>query len=422
MYSDEVPIEDFALSYFPASALYENNKFSENRYGQFDNFNPKTDVAFHFDATKFGQWLKNNYSIPRGVKHVSATVVDVVVNEQGVDYLVLDNGEKITSDLFVDATGWKSLLLGEALKVPFESYSNLLPNNKAWATRIPYINKEQELEPFTNCTALGNGWAWNIPLWSRIGTGYVFSDKFVSEADALDEFKNYLCSDKMLIPRKRELVDALEYKLIDMRIGVHEKIWEKNVVAIGLSAGFIEPLESNGLYTVHEYLFALLKAMSREVVTQIDKDFFNYACSNLYSGFAEFVAQHYKLSIRDDTEYWRTVTEKTIYEHLKISEHKTSSSFNAQYSYKYTTLSPDIMAGINYISVGMHHIMTDRVDMHRAIHYRSSIPLAELENIYFPRLTANKHRWAMAAVFELTLYEYLNEKYYQEHKGNIDNG
>jgi tryptophan halogenase len=188
MYGDEIPVEDFALSYFPAAALYETNKFSENLYGLFDNFNPKTDVAFHFDATKFGQWLKNNYSIPRGVKHVSATVVDVVVNEQGVDYLVLDNGEKVTSDLFVDATGWKSLLLGGALNVPFESYSDLLPNNKAWATRIPYINKEQELEPFTNCTALGNGWVWNIPLWSRIGTGYVFSDKFVTEQDALEEF------------------------------------------------------------------------------------------------------------------------------------------------------------------------------------------------------------------------------------------
>lgn len=421
-YGDQIPVEDFVLSYFPASALYENNKYSPNTYKQFDNFDPRTDVALHFDATKFGQWLKNNYSIPRGVKHISATVVDVVVSESGVDYLVLDNGEKVTSDLFVDATGWKSLLLGDALKVPFQPYSDLLPNNKAWATRVQYIDKELELEPFTNCTALGNGWCWNIPLWSRLGTGYVFSDNFTTEEDALEEFKNYLCSDKMVIPRTREVVDKLEYKLIDMRVGVHEKIWEKNVVAIGLSAGFIEPLESNGLYTVHEYLFALVKAMTRKVVTQIDKDFFNYNCINLYGSFAEFVAQHYKLSIRDDTEYWRAVTKKSIYEHLKTSENKAVSSFNAQYSYKYTSLTPSVMAGLNYISVGMHHLMMDDVDIFRAMHYESSIPVSELENIYFPRLEAKKRKWAMAAYHELSLYEYLKENYHQGHDGDVDNG
>ena len=82
--------------------------------------------------------------------------------------------------MYIDCTGWKSLLLGETLKEPFNSYSDILPNNRAWAVQLPYTDKEKELEPFTNCTAIDNGWVWNIPLWSRIGTGYVYSDKHIS--------------------------------------------------------------------------------------------------------------------------------------------------------------------------------------------------------------------------------------------------
>ena len=420
MYGDQIPVQDFVRCYFPASALFEQNKFSENEYKEFDNFNPNTDVALHFDATKFGQWLKNTYSIPRGVKHLLNTVVGVVTDESGVKCLVLDSGEEVTADLFVDSTGWKSMLLGEALQVPFSSYSHMLPNNKAWATRIPYIDKEKELEPFTNCTALGNGWAWNIPLWSRLGTGYVFSDKYTTDKEALEEYKNYLCSERMIIPRTREQIENLEYRLINMRVGVHEKIWEKNVVAIGLSAGFIEPLESNGLFTVHEYLFALSKALRREVVTQIDKDYFNFACYNLYKTFAGFVSQHYLLSVRDDTEYWKDATSKSNLEALKAFNNNIPTSYNMMFNQKYDNAVMPALAGINYISVGMRYLMDDETDLFKSIHY-SSVNVEELESTYFPRLTEKKHKWAMAAAFAPTLYEYLKNKIYTDDDDDTDN-
>ena len=92
---------------------------------------------------------------------------------------------KYTADLFIDCTGFKSLLLGQTLKEPFEDFKDLLPNNKAWATHLPYTDKEKQLVSYTNCTAYNNGWIWNIPLWSRMGTGYVYSDKFISDDDAL---------------------------------------------------------------------------------------------------------------------------------------------------------------------------------------------------------------------------------------------
>jgi tryptophan halogenase len=169
----------------------------------------------------------------------------------------------------------------------------MLPNNSAWATRIPYKNKEKELVGYTNCTAIENGWVWNIPLWSRIGTGYVYSDKFVSDEDALKEFQKYLGTKE------------LEFKNIKMRVGLHNRLWVKNVVAIGLSAGFIEPLESNGLFTVHEFLMILLRNIQRDKFSQFDRDSYNYQAKHLFRNFAEFVALHYALSHRNDTEYWK---------------------------------------------------------------------------------------------------------------------
>ncbi len=412
-HGDEIPAQDFVRSYFPASALFEQNRYSENEFKQFDNFNPSTDVALHFDATKFGQWLKNRYSIPLGVKHLLNTVTEVDVDEFGIECLILDSGEEVTADLFVDATGWKSMLLGDALQIPFNSYSHMLPNNKAWATRVPYVDKEKELEPFTNCTALGNGWAWNIPLWSRLGTGYVFSDKYTTDEAALEEYKAYLCSERMIIPRTREEVDKLEYKLINMRVGVHEKIWEKNVVAIGLSAGFIEPLESNGLFTVHEYLFALSKALRRDVVKQIDKDYFNFACFNLYRNFAQFVSQHYLLSIRNDTDYWRDATSKSNLDTLKAFSNNSATGYNMVFNHKYDQAQMPPLAGINYISVGMRYPLDDETDFFKSVHY-GSVNINDLEKIYFPRLTAKKHKWAMAAAFAPTLYDYLKKRIYAE--------
>ena len=121
------------------------------------------------------------------VKHIVDDIISVETNDDGIKSL----NKKYTADLYVDCTGFKSLLLGETLKEPFISYSHKLPNNKA-NTRVPYKDKEKQLEPFTNCTAIENGWVWNIPSWQRIGTGYVYSDKYVSDEEALQQFKNHL--------------------------------------------------------------------------------------------------------------------------------------------------------------------------------------------------------------------------------------
>ena len=227
----------------------------------------------------------------------------------------------------------------------------MLPNDSAWATRIQYKNKKKELVPYTNCTAIENGWVWNIPLWSRIGTGYVFSSKFVDDETALKEFKKHLGQ------------EDLEFKKIKMRVGIHKRLWVKNVVAIGLSAGFIEPLESNGLYTVHEFLVKLIRNLGRENISQWDRDNFNFQCKHMFREFSEFVALHYALSHREDTEYWINCKNKSWESSLINLEHRSYSGlkeavWQRTYDYRYPTTS-----GLHCIAAGMHWGPTDKVSL-----------------------------------------------------------
>jgi len=400
----ETPVEDFARCYFPQSTLYENNKFSKNKYGEFSSFNPKSEVAYHFDATKFGAWLKTNYCIPKGVLYISATVESAIIDDDGIKTLYLSTGEHINADLFIDCTGFKSLLLGEYLKEPFESYSNYLPNNRAWAAQIPYVDKEKELEPFTNSTAIENGWCWNIPLWSRLGTGYVYSDKFVSPEEAKKEFKQYLASTKMVVPRTQEQIDALEFKDITMRVGIHERTWVKNVVAIGLSAGFIEPLESTGLFTVQWFLYKLVKVLLKENVNQFDKDVYNAATRSIYNNFVEFVGLHYSLSNRTDTEYWRYINKKTFSQELiSLTPTTTIGYFDFQNKKMFPSL-PIESKGITYISVGMNSPFYDKVDqMFDSFGEPNKKRIDKLKSTF----DRKKEKWNLAAKNSPSLYRYL---------------
>ena len=184
----ETPYTDFGDCYFSSMPLVNQNKLSFNKNGVFDGFDFFEVTAFHFDATKFGLWLRDFYCLPKGVVHIKEHIDTIEQNENGVESL----NEKHKADLYIDCTGFASILLGKTLKVPFESYSDILPNNSAWATKLPYKDKRKELVNFTDCRAVENGWIWTIPLWSRIGTGYVYSDKFIDDDAALKQFQKHI--------------------------------------------------------------------------------------------------------------------------------------------------------------------------------------------------------------------------------------
>ena len=269
--------EKFAQDFFLGAYCAERNLLPVDH----EHFQIQQNTGFHFDAVKFANWLRDNYAVPRGVKHIQKHVSRSIIMED--DY-----------DLFFDCTGFKSLLNDSE----WVDYSEFLPNNRAWVTRLPYINKEQEMKPVTDCTALSSGWVWNVPTWERIGTGYNFCDKYISVEDALHEFASHL------------KVDTDErFRLIEYKTGRKKEIWNGKVVSIGLSAGFIEPLESNGLLSTHTFLTQFCRVMAgKDHVTQFMRDTFNHNCHFSFDGFASFVALHYALTQRNDSPYWRAVS------------------------------------------------------------------------------------------------------------------
>ena len=268
--------DKFARDYYLAAACGHANKLPEN-----DQYFPfERDTGFHFDAVKFANWIRDNYAIPRGVKHIIETVDKSILNE---DY-----------DLFFDCTGWKSML-NDSEWIDYD----YLPNDRAWVTRKKYTTHiEKEMVPVTDCTALSSGWVWRVPTWSRVGTGYNFSSKYQTEKEALHEFARHI---------KTDIDDG--FRMISYKTGRKKEIWNGNVISMGLSAGFIEPLESNGLLSVHQNLLFFVKTMGdRENVTQYMRDTFNLEAGDGFDTFSSFVALHYSLTQRNDSPYWRAVS------------------------------------------------------------------------------------------------------------------
>lgn len=402
----ETPVSDYADCMYPNMALVNANKCTDT--SRLPGYIFERDSAYHFDAAKFGIWLRDKVCVPNGVNHIKADVVDVSTNEDGIEKLTLHNGETVTADLFIDCTGFKSMLLGEALKEPFVPFKDMLPNNSAWATRVPYTDKEKQLEPFTDCHAIENGWVWNIPLWSRIGTGYVYSDKYVTDEEALNEFKRHLQS-------KGHSIDGLEFKNIKMRVGIHERVWVKNVAAIGLSAGFIEPLESNGLYTVHEFLLKLVRVLSRDgFVSQLDRDVYNTACSEQFKRFADFVAMHYAYSHRDDTEYWRDVGRRTFsVESLDTKLNDTStftSAINERFvNQKYLSDS----GGMHCILTGLNTFPIDKPSI-VANNFPQEYDWKKFFDPIIGKLDTRKEEWQRLVADAPSLHDFMKTKIYFE--------
>ena len=306
----ETPTNDFYESFYSTMPFIYDNKIYDNEDGQLPNFSFKTDTAYHIDAIQFGHMLRDKVAIPNGVVHIQDKIVKIEKDNEGyVGHLELKNGDSLEADLFIDCTGFKSLLLGGAMDEFFEDFSDWLPNKKAITCHVPYTDKDLEMENVTNCTAWDNGWIWNIPLYNRIGAGYVYDPGMINPQEAEQEFKDYLNSDRMKVHNPNRSDDIEKFDHIDIKNGVHHRCWVNNVVGVGLSYGFIEPLESTGLLSVQEILLRLCETLHYKQVNRTHVDHFNYVIKQIMTGFKFFVAYHFTLSSRRDTEYWRQATE-----------------------------------------------------------------------------------------------------------------
>lgn len=262
--------------------------------------------AFHFDATLYADYLRN-YSIERGVKRIEGKVVDVTLrnNDGFIDYLKLASGERIDGDLFVDCTGFRGLLIEGALKTGFIDWSDELPCDSAVA--MPCMAKNSEnLKPFTQATAQKVGWTWRIPLQHRIGNGYVYSSKFMSDDEAVKILEEQMESEPLSKPN-----------FLRWKTGMRKKGWNKNCIAIGLSAGFVEPLESTGLHLIQSAIAKLMGFFPHSGFDQIDIDTYNNQSKTELEYIKDFIVLHYKVTDRDDTEFWRYCRDMKVTDRLQ---------------------------------------------------------------------------------------------------------
>jgi hypothetical protein len=292
--------------------LYSENKIQD----KYKDFNLKNDKAYQIEAHKFSKYLKEKYCIPRGLNHINDKIIDWELKENG-ELKSLKTMKKIIieSDLFIDCSGFSSFLLEKIMKEEFVEFPNLI-NDKAVATRMNYSDIEIEMETSTNATTLSSGWVWNIPLWNRIGTGYVYSSKFLSSEEAEAEFKSFLINGRHF-KKTEDFVNKLKFKHINIKVGKHKRAMVKNVVAIGLSYGFIEPLESTGLMLTYEQINMLLNLLTkpgRELTySSIDRTILNKSFDEKIEEWKTLIEYHYAFAEREDSPYWKYVTEEIEY-------------------------------------------------------------------------------------------------------------
>ncbi|MEK8033853.1 tryptophan halogenase family protein [Ideonella sp. DXS29W] len=248
--------------------------------------------AFHFDAGLYAAYLRD-YAMQRGAVRIEGTIVDVELRDTDgfVAAVRLQDGRRIDGDLFLDCSGFRALLIEGVMKAGYEDWSAMLPCNSAQA--VPSA-RAPSLTPFTTSTARSAGWLWRIPLQHRTGNGHVYCNQFTSDAEA-----------------SRVLLDGLDTEALDeprqlrFTTGRRRQAWVKNVVAVGLASGFLEPLESTSIQLIMDGVGRLVELMP-------DRDFhpalaaeYNRRMQAQYESIRDFIVLHYKLTRRDDSEFWR---------------------------------------------------------------------------------------------------------------------
>jgi tryptophan halogenase len=251
--------------------------------------------AYHFDAGLVAKFMAG-YARKRGVLHLMDDVLNVNLAPDGsIGSLTTKNNGELKADLYVDCTGFRGLLINKALGEPFISFSDSLLCDSAIAMQVPSDGKNEGINPYTTATALTCGWVWNIPLFQRIGTGYVYCSAFSSPEDAEAEFRSHLGSHS----------NGVKASHIKMRIGRNRNSWVKNCVAIGLSSGFVEPLESTGIFFIQHGIEELVNYFPSTEINEQSTKSYNKAVADCIDGVREFLTLHYVASSRADTPFWK---------------------------------------------------------------------------------------------------------------------
>ncbi|MBO9623784.1 MAG: tryptophan 7-halogenase [Sphingomonas sp.] len=254
---------------------------------------PLSDIAyaFHFDAGLYAKFLRR-YAEERGVVRREGRVVDVKLrgHDGFVQSVVMQDGTEVEADLFVDCSGFRGLIIEQALKAGYTDWSHYLPCDRAIAVPCASVD---EWTPYTRCTARKAGWQWRIPLQHRIGNGHVFSSKYMSDDEATAILLANLDGEPLADPRT-----------VPFRTGHRNKLWVKNCVAMGLAGGFLEPLESTAIWLIQSGLSRFLTMFPDRGFNQADIDRFNRIMTTDYEEIRDFLILHYHATERSDSPFW----------------------------------------------------------------------------------------------------------------------
>jgi hypothetical protein len=255
--------------------------------------------AYHLDAGKFGPFLRQHCIDKLGVDHLYDEIVGVQAKDNGdISHVVTKSGETLAADLFVDCSGFSALLIGGHFGVPFLPKKDVLFIDKAWAVQVPYRAENAAVSSVTRATAQSAGWVWDIGLTTRRGVGHVFSSSHVSDEGALAELKGYLDAAGDLSP-------DLSFRKIDINSGYRQEFWTRNCVAVGLSAGFLEPLEASAIVMIELSAKSIANLLpscrgGMHEAARLFNDTYRYRWERI----VDFLKLHYALSRRTDSQFW----------------------------------------------------------------------------------------------------------------------
>lgn len=247
--------------------------------------------AYHFDAGLYAKFLRE-YAEKRGVERIENQVVKVNLREDDgfIDSILLKDGKLIDADLYIDCSGFKGILIEQALKTGYEDWGHLLLCDSAIA--VQSMNRSGP-DPYTRSTAHSAGWQWRIPLQHRTGNGHVYASRFISDDEAKHTLMANLEGEPLTEPR-----------LIRFKTGMRRKFWNKNCVAVGLSSGFIEPLESTSIHLIQKSISTLFELFPTSAFNQIDIDKYNDKLQTDLMLIRDFIILHYKATRRNDSDFW----------------------------------------------------------------------------------------------------------------------
>ncbi len=272
------------------------------------NYDAPLNYAYHFDATKLAELVRNK-AIEGGVKRLVDTIEKVNLDSDGAIASVIGrNSGELTADLYIDCTGFKARLIGEAMGIPFTSYKKELFCDRAVALKVPYDSLFSDIPSCTYTTAKEAGWIWDIGLQHRRGVGYVYSSEHCDETTAVKTLKQYIGPG----------ADKLQHRLLKFEPGYRKTQWHKNCIGIGLSVGFIEPLEATGISFAEVAALMLCNLFPWSGDDERSAAQYNKAMCKRFDHVKDFIKLHYYLSERDDTRFWReNRSEHTASDYLK---------------------------------------------------------------------------------------------------------